>query len=160
MLKPDQPIDFKVLFDALPMPLVVLNVDLKIVEMNGAYLAVTKRTREDLLGRYIFDAFPAEGESRQRMQASFERARDGGMTDILPLVPYAIPVGGTFEERYWSCTHVPIHNAQGEVTFVVQNAQGRVRTEGFEDHSAASAGPPRKPRSKAKCCGGSNPCRP
>jgi PAS domain S-box-containing protein len=123
MLKPEEPVDFKLLFNSLPMPLVVMDFDLKIVEMNSAYLAATKRTREDLLHRYIFDAFPAEGETRQRMQASFERARDGGTTDILPLVPYAIPVGGTFEERYWSCTHVPIHNAHGEVTFIVQNAQ-------------------------------------
>ncbi len=123
MLKPEDPIDFQVLFDSLPMPLVVLNSDLEIAEMNKAYLAATKRTRTDLLGRYMFDAFPAEGESRQRLQSSFERVRDGGMTDVLPILPYAIPVGDAFEERYWSCTHVPIHNTRGEVTFIVQNAQ-------------------------------------
>ncbi len=123
MKNPDEPIDFRVLFDSLPMPLLVLNVNFDIVEMNKAYLAVTKRTREDLIGRHIFDAFPAKGPSRDALQESLERARDSGVSDLLPLLPYDIPVNGDFEARYWSCNHIPIRNNRGEVTFLVQNAE-------------------------------------
>jgi PAS domain S-box-containing protein len=123
MLKPDDPIDFQVLFDSLPMALVVLNFNLEIVEMNQAYLDVTKRSRETLIGRPIFDAFPAEGESRHALQKSIERARDGGETDVLAMLQYPIQVGDDFEDRYWSCSHIPLRNSKGEVAFIVQNTQ-------------------------------------
>jgi PAS domain S-box-containing protein len=123
MLKPDEPIDFQVLFDSLPMALVVLNFNLEIVEMNKAYLDVTKRSREALIGRSIFDAFPAEGESRRALQASMERARDGHSVDVLPMLAYPITVDDRVEERYWSCSHIPIRNTKGEVAYVVQNTQ-------------------------------------
>lgn len=138
MLKTSETVDFPVLFDALPMPLLVLNRDLEIVEMNQAYLDVTKRTRDSLVGRYVFDAFPAEGEGRRAMQESLERARDEEKVDVLPLVAYAIPIAGNFEERYWSCSHIPVRNAEGQVTFVVQNAQDVSDLKGLKTSIAKS----------------------
>jgi len=123
MLKPDESIDFQVLFDSLPMAIAVLNFNLEIIEVNEAYLDVTKRSRETLIGRPIFDAFPAEGESRRALRDSIERARDSGKTDVLPMLHYPIPVNGGFEDRYWSCSHVPLQNEKGEVAFIVQNTQ-------------------------------------
>ena len=56
------PIDFDRLFLSLPSPYMMLDRDLRFVMMNDRYLAVTDRTREALVGRYVFDAFPETGE--------------------------------------------------------------------------------------------------
>jgi PAS domain S-box-containing protein len=115
--------DFEAVFNSLPTPTMVMDTDFNIVAMNEAYLDVTGRERESILGVNLFKAFPAEGESRRRLQESFERVRDLGVTDVLPVLHYPIPGAAGFEQRAWSCTHVPVRGADGTVAFLVQNAQ-------------------------------------
>jgi PAS domain S-box-containing protein len=128
-------LDFEVVFNSLPTPFMVLNDDLKIVAMNQAYLDLTKRSRESLLGLSVFAAFPAEGESRRVLQESFERVRSQGVVDIVPMIPYSIPVKDGFEQRYWSCTHVPIKDKDGNVVFVLKNAHDITHLESAKDFS-------------------------
>ncbi len=115
--------DFEAVFNSLPIPTMVMDADFNIVAMNEAYLEVTGRERESLLGVNVFKAFPAEGESRRRLQESFERVRDQGVADVLPVLHYPIAGAGGPEQRAWSCTHVPIRGADGKVAFLVQNTQ-------------------------------------
>ncbi len=115
--------DFEAVFNCLPIPTMVMDADFTIVAMNEAYLEVTGRSRESLLGVNVFEAFPAEGESRRRLQESFERVRDLGVADVLPVLHYPIPGADGPEYRAWSCTHVPILGADGKVAFLVQNTQ-------------------------------------
>ncbi len=43
---------------------------------------------------------------------------------MLTTEPFAIPVdGGGMREVIWTCTHLPLRNAAGEVQFVMQNAR-------------------------------------
>lgn len=123
VLDVDASIDFSALFQSLTTPHVVLSRNFDIVEMNAAYLEVTRRSREDIIGRNLFDAFPASGESLQMLTDSLTRTRDEGVVDVLALIPYAIPVEDDLEMRYWSATHVPVRNRDGEVTFILQNTQ-------------------------------------
>ncbi|WP_293359903.1 PAS domain-containing protein [Phenylobacterium sp.] len=83
-------IDFARLFRVLPSPYMILNRDLRYVEVNDAYCTVLERRREDLIGAYLFDAFPDPGESGRRLKASLQRVLETGLTDSLPLIPYAI----------------------------------------------------------------------
>jgi PAS domain S-box-containing protein len=117
------PIDFAALFDASPNPYVLLSPDLTIVDMNAAYLGATMRTREDLVGRNMFDAFPGEGESVEQLRASLERALSSGRADHLALIHYDIPRpdGNGFEERFWSATHTPLRAADGAVAYILQH---------------------------------------
>jgi two-component sensor histidine kinase len=91
--------------------------------MNQAYADVTGRERGSLLGVNMFKAFPAEGENRRRLQESFERVREAGVADVLPVIHYPIAGAEGLEPRVWSCTHVPIHGPDGKVAFIVQNTQ-------------------------------------
>ena len=50
--------DFRSIFASLPTAYLVMSPDLVIVEANPAYLELLGRTREELIGRYVFDAFP------------------------------------------------------------------------------------------------------
>jgi PAS domain S-box-containing protein len=118
-------INFEALFSASPNPYVLLDLSLTIVEMNDAYLQVTMRKREDLLGRNMFEAFPSDPDSTsyRQLRGSLEKVIREKTADDLPLIEYAIPLpnGQGFEERYWSATHTPLFNHNGEMAFVLQH---------------------------------------
>ncbi len=118
-------INFEALFNASPNPYVLLNPSLVIMGMNEAYLRVTMRKREDLVGRPMFEAFPSDpdSDSFKQLYASFERVIRDKVTDHLPLIAYAIalPDGQGFEERFWSATHTPMFSEAGEVVAILQH---------------------------------------
>ena len=118
-------INFEALFSASPNPYVLLRPSFEIAGMNDAYLQVTMRTREELVGRNLFDAFPSDPDSPgyRQLRASLERVLREKVKDHLPLIQYDIPLpeGQGFEERYWSATHTPLFNEAGELNFILQH---------------------------------------
>ena len=139
-------IDFKALFDVLPTPFLVVDMDLEIVYANQAYLRTTQRTLQELRGRYVFDAFPESGERLQRFKDAFERARDGE-DNVVAFAPYSLPKpeseGGGFEMHYWSCTHTPVRDAAGAPQFVVQHAMEISELQRLRDSANAPNQQPR-----------------
>lgn len=111
------------MFDASPNPYVLLDPTLAIVDMNAAYLNVTMRTRQDILGRNIFDAFPSDAEAEAQLRASFDRTLRTRERDHIPLIKYDIKTAGGEGpfERYWSATHTPLLDENGEVRFILQH---------------------------------------
>lgn len=63
-------INFEELFDAAPNPYLVLDADLVIRYANRAYLQATGRTREELAGQYILEAFPVTPAAAPRRVTS------------------------------------------------------------------------------------------
>ncbi|MGE0044723.1 MAG: sensor histidine kinase [Hyphomonadaceae bacterium] len=116
-------IDYAGLFDAMPTPQVIMDRDFRLVAMNQAYLDVTQRTREDLTGKTMFEAFPEGAERMEMLRRSIARARDEGVVDHLAFIPYEIPVDGGTELRFWSATHIPIRDDKGRVVAVLQQTQ-------------------------------------
>ncbi len=125
------PIDFATLFDLAPGAYMVLDAGLHYVAANAAYLEVTASERDKLLGRHVFAAFPNDPKDpnnvpAQMLRKSFERVLATGERDHIAYVPYRVPVrmpdGTTREEdRYWSATHVPVRDAAGKVTHILQH---------------------------------------
>lgn len=118
-------IDFERLFDALPSPYMVLDRSFNYVTMNKAYEAVTMRSREQLVGRNLFDEFPNPGEGGRRLRASFQRVFETGKEDTLAFIPYDIPrppeLGGGMEQRFWTAVHRPLRDENGELAYLIQN---------------------------------------
>ncbi len=117
-------VDLASLFNNSPNPYVILDSGLAIVGMNEAYLRVTAQTREALVGRNLFDAFPSDPASPQgrQLRASFERVLSTGRVDHLSQIAYPIAgADGALEERYWSATHTPLLDSTGKVAFVLQH---------------------------------------
>ncbi len=88
-------IDLVAAFDASPNPYMLLDRDLRFAGMNQAYLDVTQRTREELIGAYVMDIFgAAEGgpghHDSQRLEASFRKVLESGDSDHLALLHYPI----------------------------------------------------------------------
>jgi PAS domain S-box-containing protein len=128
--------DFKALFEAAPGCYLVLTPALTIVGVSDAYVRATLTTREALLGRHLFDAFPdnpndptATGVSNIR--ASLERVLGERRLDKLPIQKYDIrrPVaeGGGFEERYWRPTNSPVFGPDGEITYIIHHVEDVTR---------------------------------
>ena len=82
-----------------------------------------RRGRADLIGQNIFSAFPAADGVRSILEDSFRRVRDLGKPDVLVVMQYPILVGDRLEDRYWSCSHVPLRDEDGEIAFILQNTQ-------------------------------------
>jgi two-component sensor histidine kinase len=115
--------DFAQLFAAMPGQYMVLDRDLVYVEANPAYCASTERPREEIVGRYVFEAFPPTGEGGRQIEESLRRVLVTGVAETLPLAAYPIPArGGGFTMKYWSCVHLPLFDENGEVAYVAQNA--------------------------------------
>lgn len=117
-------IDFESLLGKSPNPYVILDPEFTIVWMNEAYLRATMRSREEIIGRKMFDAFPSdpESESFQQLDESLRRARDTAETDEIALIRYDIarPDGG-MDVRYWSATHTPLLDEAGKVQCILQH---------------------------------------
>ena len=118
------PLDFEALLALSPNPYVLLDRDLRIVWMNDAYLRVTMRNREDIIDRRMFEAFPADpdSESFQLLDRSLRRVLDTGKPDEIALIRYDIHnPDGTLSERYWSATHNPLLDEDGNVACILQH---------------------------------------
>jgi PAS domain S-box-containing protein len=118
------------LFQRSPNAYMVLDREFRYLEANHAYASLIGMAREALLGRCLFELFPGtrneDGSSQADiLRASFERAFATGERDVLALIPYAIANGTAdgpvVSMRYWSATHTPLRDAQGEVYAVLQH---------------------------------------
>lgn len=127
----DPTVDRGAAFEASPNPYVLLTPDLRIAEVNQAYMDVTGAKRSEVLGQPLFAAFDSgpgsdAPENVRQVRASLEKARDTRQRDHLAVVRFSMPRtqpdgSETFEERLWSATHTPILNADGEVVMLLQH---------------------------------------
>ncbi|MGV9346972.1 PP2C family protein-serine/threonine phosphatase [Streptomyces spiralis] len=124
-------VDHAALFAATPSPYLVLGPDLVIVDVNRAYLEATGRTRDDLLGQYIFVAFPdnpddPDADGVRNLKASLHRVLAMRRPDTMALQKYDIPVRGrpgVFEERWWSPVNTPVLGADGRVAWIIHRVE-------------------------------------
>ncbi len=115
-------IDFEPLLARSPNPYVLMDRDLTLVWMNEAYLQATMQTRERILGRRMFEAFPSEGESHRQLRRSLEHVLNTGEPDEIAHIRYDIPNSdGGYDTHFWSASHTPYFGPDSEVTHVLQH---------------------------------------
>ena len=121
---------FRALFASSPAPFVVISPDaphFTITDVNEAYLSAMLRTRDEVVGRGLFDAFPNNpGDptiaGEEDLRASLERVLATRLPDELPAFRYDIARrDGSFEERWWRPVTSPLLDANGEVDAIVHN---------------------------------------
>ncbi|NMO16139.1 PAS domain-containing protein [Pyxidicoccus fallax] len=125
-----RPLDLADVFRLSPNPYMVLDRQLRYVTANDAYLRATASRLEDIQGRGVFDLFPHDpndpnNESVQMLRGSLERVLSTRAPDVLALIPYRVPMhteqGVVVTERFWSATHTPLLDEQGEVAYILQH---------------------------------------
>lgn len=110
-------------FQASDAPLLVVDTDLVIHDVNTAYLTATDRAAEELLGTPVFEAFPDNPDDPRatgvaNLNASFERVFRGGRRDYMSLQRYDIPVRDAavaFTRRFWTPVNSPLRDDAGRV---------------------------------------------
>ena len=139
--------DFESVLAAAPHPYMLLAPDLTIRWVNEAYLHATGRTRGEIVGLGVFEAFPGGphdpgGEGTRALQASLDRVRSTGQRDVLALIRYAIPkqtpAGPVFEDRYWSASHTPLLDAQGRLQAILQQTDDVTELQTLKQELAAT----------------------
>jgi two-component sensor histidine kinase len=142
-------VDLASAFDASPNPYMLLTTELRYAGMNRAYLNVTQRTREELMGAHVMEMFDAGGDdvNAGRLLASFNKVLETNQPDHLPLLHYPIPVpdgagGMRYDDRYWSCTHSPIRDEDGNLRYILQHTSDITELQLLRHQAAAATGSP------------------
>jgi PAS domain-containing protein len=121
-------VDFEDVFRQLPLPVLLLTPDFDIADMNLVYLQAAGRTREDLLGRNVFDAFPdnpsdPSSSGVRDLGESLRRVLATGEPDTLAFQQYDVEVPGRpgmFAQRYWCPVNSPAFGTDGRVVLILQ----------------------------------------
>ncbi|WP_234022120.1 PP2C family protein-serine/threonine phosphatase [Streptomyces ipomoeae] len=127
----EAPIDYAAVFRALPGMVALLTPDLVYVDANDDFLRLAGRTREQLLGRYIFDVFPENpndpaAAGMRETEASMLRVVATGERDTMALLRYDIEDPqrpGHWEEHYWSPVNAPVLGPDGKVALIVHRVE-------------------------------------
>lgn len=123
---------YRLLFDYVPDPCLVLDREFHMVAANKARLEVTKTELSDLLGRSIFEVFPdnpddPDATGVRNLRTSLERVLKTGVQDAMAVQKYDIPrpapEGGGFEVRYWSPINTPVLGPDGKVLYIIHRVQ-------------------------------------
>jgi diguanylate cyclase (GGDEF)-like protein len=124
-------VDFGELFEQEPTPCAVLSPDLVIRDTNDAYQGTTNRSRDDLIGHHVCDAFPvsvcvpgAHADGQQTLLASIERAIASGQPDGASIVRYdRCNPDSACVTRFFSPIHIPVKGADGTVAVILQRIE-------------------------------------
>ena len=126
------PPDFRVIFESLPGCYLILSPDLQIIAVSDAYLRATLTTREQLLGRALFDAFPDNPDDPgatgvANLTASLETVLRERRPHEMAVQKYDIRrpelEGGRFEERYWKPVNSPVFDSEGRIQCIVHQVE-------------------------------------
>jgi serine phosphatase RsbU (regulator of sigma subunit) len=124
-------IDYEAVFQALPGMVALLTPGLIYADANEAFLRGSGRTRDQVVGRYLFDVFPDNpGDSGasggRNLSASLRRVLETGVRDTMAVQRYDVEDAdrpGLWRERYWSPVNCPVLDADGNVVLVVHRVE-------------------------------------
>ena len=124
--------DFRALFEGAPGSFLVLQPDLTISAASDAYLRATMTRREDILGRALFDVFPENPDHpdapgvanlRTSLRQVLRERRPDAVTAQRYDMRRPVADGAGFEERYWNLSNTPILGVDGEVAWIILDAE-------------------------------------
>lgn len=128
----DDTLDMRLLFEESPDVLLVLLPDAPrytMVAATEARLRATHTTREEIIGRGLFEAFPDNPDDPNatgtaKLRASLERVLATRAPDTMAVQKYDIRMpDGRFEVRYWSPKNLPVLSPDGEVLYILHRVE-------------------------------------
>ncbi|MBD0843617.1 MULTISPECIES: PP2C family protein-serine/threonine phosphatase [unclassified Streptomyces] len=127
----DKAIDYAAVFRALPGMVALLTPEFEFADVNDDFLQHSGRSRQDLLGAYLFDVFPDNpgdpaATGMRNLSASLRRVVATGERDAMALQRYDVERAdrpGHWEERYWSPVNAPVLGPDGEVVLLVHRVE-------------------------------------
>ncbi len=125
---------FQAIFESTPDAYLILraNDDFTIAAANDAYLRATHTTREEIVGRPIFEIFPdnphtPDALSVHTLRKSLETAIATRKRHEIPPLRYDIPrtprSAGGFQRRHWRAWNTPVIDAEGRITHLIHRVE-------------------------------------
>jgi PAS domain-containing protein len=119
---------YRRIFAAAPQNFLLLAPDFTILDANRAYLRATMTNAGAIRRRALFDVFPdnpgdPDATGMRNLSASLNAVLHDKTEHALPVQRYDLRGrDGTWEVRYWKPRNIPILDANGEVEFIVHQA--------------------------------------
>ncbi|MDR6781955.1 PAS domain S-box-containing protein [Pedobacter africanus] len=116
--------------ETAPNMYLILSPDLYILTASDLYLQATKTTRDAIIGKHIFEAFPdnpdlPDADGVQNINASLQAVLRTKKPDQMPIQRYDVPDTenpGKFIRRYWDPCHSPVLDSEGNISYIIQLA--------------------------------------
>jgi serine phosphatase RsbU (regulator of sigma subunit) len=124
-------IDYRAVFQGLPGLVALLTPDLLFADVNEDFLRYSGRSREQLIGRHLFEVFPDNPNDPaatgvRNLEASLLRVLAGGERDPMALQRYdvqSLEPPGEWAERFWSPINAPVKDDDGHVVLLVHRVE-------------------------------------
>ncbi|MFF5160383.1 PP2C family protein-serine/threonine phosphatase [Streptomyces sp. NPDC000348] len=124
-------IDYAAVYQALPGMVALLTPDLVYADVNEAFTRGTGRSRETVVGRFLFDVFPESpndpvATGAHQLRASLLRVLSTGERDTMAVQRYDVESperSGHWEERYWSPVNTPVLGPDGRIVLIVHRVE-------------------------------------
>ncbi|MFD0263056.1 PP2C family protein-serine/threonine phosphatase [Kitasatospora indigofera] len=124
-------IDYAAVFQALPGMVALLTPELVYADANEEFLRMSGRSREQVVGHYLFDVFPDNpndptATGARNLAASLKRVLESGERDAMALQRYDLESPkrpGVWEERYWSPVNEAVLGPDGRVALLVHRVE-------------------------------------
>jgi two-component system CheB/CheR fusion protein len=117
---------FKILFEKSPGSILVKTDApvFTIAAVSDFYLQITSAKREEIVGKGFFEVFPEDHDNpadEYTARKVFTRVIDSGEKFDVPVYRYDVLdlASGKREQRFWSCSNMPIQNAAGEIEYIL-----------------------------------------
>lgn len=119
-------IDYAAVYRQLPVQVVLLTPEFAIADANLAFLQYVGRSREELLGRNVLDAFPDNpadlaATAVRDSVASLGRVLATGEPDATEFEKFDVEVPGSpglFARHYCSAVNAPVLGPDGNVVLI------------------------------------------
>ena len=136
--------DFESIFMSSPGAYLALLPDaprFTILTANDAFLKVTLTSREQIMGRGLFEVFPDDPDDPdangvERCTFSLNRVLATKLPHEMPLQKYSLQLpeseGGGFEQMFWQPMNIPILDVSGDIKYILhrtENVTERVTAE-------------------------------
>lgn len=98
---------------------------LTILDINPTYAAITMRTRSEVVGRPLFEAFPdnpsePRADGVANLYGSLKIASETGKPHTMPVQRYDIrDEGGAWVERWWQPLNIPVFDMEMRLAYLL-----------------------------------------
>ncbi len=124
-------VDYEAVFRAGATPYAVFTPALVIADVNDTFLAMVGRSREELVGVELFEAFPPDpddehgSEGPASLRASLLEVLRSAKPDVMDVQRYPLFDEGTasFQARYFTPINIPVFDERGEVGWIVHRVE-------------------------------------
>ncbi len=119
-------IDYQRVFRTQPSATALLSPSFVMLDVNENFVEMmARRPRAELIGRNVFDAFPAmpreRGTDPRPALTSMRSVLSSGVRDVMELTRYDLPDtqdAAVLEEHYWTAINAPVAGDDGSIVML------------------------------------------